>query len=129
MLSTEKDDEDHVYVNTIEQLSISPNWVNKFEEATMVCDELSRFRDSCKNRPDLKTEAHEVIKPYWPYRDEIHCENGLVLRSNRIIVPRSMVKDVLSDIHKSHCGFQKTLLRAKDCLYWRGMVILTSRSL
>lgn len=71
--------------------------------------------------PNDKMQVREGLRAYWPYRDEVHAEEGLLLRSNRLIVPRKLRPEMLRLLHASHGGIEKTKHRAREVLYWPGL--------
>ena len=38
------------------------------------------------------------IIPYWPYKEELGYYNGILLKCDRVIIPSSLIPDVLKDI-------------------------------
>jgi hypothetical protein len=62
-----------------------------------------------------------ILKPYWTFRDEITTEDGIAMKGQRIIIPHSMQSMILSKLHAGHQGSEKTELRARTSVYWRGM--------
>ena len=44
--------------------------------------------------------------------------NGLVFTGERLVVPTSMRKEMLTQIHRSHIGIEGCLRRACEVLYW-----------
>ena len=63
----------------------------------------------------------EGAKPYWNYRDEISCQDGILLKGTRVIIPATMRPEMLRIIHSSHLGIDKCKRRARDVIYWPGM--------
>jgi len=61
------------------------------------------------------------IKFYFNKRNNIYVENDLVFLENRIMVPKTMEKLILSKLHDSHLGIVKTKSRAKMLFYWPNM--------
>ena len=61
------------------------------------------------------------IRDYWNYREEISLDNGLLFKSQRVIVPKAMRSEILSRIHSSHQGIVSCLRKAKDIVFWPGM--------
>ncbi|CAI9731717.1 Hypothetical predicted protein [Octopus vulgaris] len=43
------------------------------------------------------------------------------MAGSRIIIPKSMQKEILDKIHQGHLGMEKCKLRAKSAVYWVGM--------
>lgn len=60
----------------------------------------------------------DMLKSYWPYRDETHEEDGLLFRSNRLIIPHQLKSTILTRLHSA---VEKTLHSAKEVLYWPTM--------
>ena len=60
----------------------------------------------------------EVIRSYFPYRDELTVYNGLVLKGNRIVIPAILRNDLLTVVHESHLGICKTLDHVRTCIFW-----------
>lgn len=73
---------------------------------------------SSQGWPVDKQDVPEELRQFWPYRDEISAQAGIVYRGTRVIIPKAMRKDMLEKMHASHRGFQATLDRAKDSIFW-----------
>ena len=56
--------------------------------------------------------AYHTVLPYWPYKDELGYYNGIIVKGDRVVIPSSLVNDVLKDIHSGHLGIEKCRLRA-----------------
>lgn len=61
------------------------------------------------------------VRDYWNYREEISLHNGILFKSQRVIVPKAMRSEILSRIHSSHQGIMSCLRKAKDIVFWPGM--------
>lgn len=71
--------------------------------------------------PDDKMVLPCSIRKYWSFRDELSVYEGLVFRSNQIVVPKSLTPKMLKVIHTGHTGVQGCTRRAKQMLFWIGM--------
>lgn len=106
------------------------------EEATFVTDQrLEQIRQKTNKDPSLQTlmtlisagwpndklQSPLCVREYWPYRDELSTQNGLVFRGTRIIIPHSMRTEMTARAHRSHLGIQYTINTAKDIVYWPRM--------
>ena len=58
------------------------------------------------------------ITPYFHIRDELTTQDGLVFRGDRIVIPRSLRKQMLLELHSAHQGIESTTRRARDTVYW-----------
>ena len=71
-----------------------------------------------ENIKDCPTEA----KPYFTIREELTVVDGVIFKDNKIVVPSTLRKEMLAKIHESHQGIVRCKQRARECLYWPGMM-------
>jgi hypothetical protein len=111
---------------TIEEVnkyaSISENKRAEFKLATESDKELNMLKSYViEGWPEKRKLLDEEIKKYWNSKELITVHEGVLYKSNRIIVPKSLKKKMLEKIHLNHMGIEKCRYRAKTCLYWVGM--------
>ena len=68
--------------------------------------------------PDSRDELQADLKPYWSYRGELAVIDGIILKGKCIIIPNSLRKQVLNQLHTNHMSIEKTKLLAHECVYW-----------
>ena len=61
------------------------------------------------------------LREFWSCKDELSVEDGLVLKGERVLIPTTMRSYILQNIHAGHHGMEKCKLRAKTCVYWKGI--------
>ena len=61
------------------------------------------------------------MQHYWNYREELAVEDGLVFKAHRLVIPSSLRAEYLKDLHACHLGEEKTLLRARETVFWPGI--------
>ena len=71
--------------------------------------------------PDNRAHCPAHLMPVWKFRDELNVEDGLVLKGQRIILPKSLHASALEQIHYAHQGAEKCKLRAKAAVFWCGI--------
>lgn len=71
--------------------------------------------------PEKRNQLQPIIRDYWSIRDDISIENGILMAGSRIIIPGALQQEILSRIHQGHPGIEKSKLRAKSAVYWKGM--------
>ena len=68
-----------------------------------------------------ETKIPEEAKPYHTYRNELTVDNKLLMKGERIVVPKILQKEMIDTLHKSHQGITKTLQLAREFVFWPGM--------
>ncbi len=71
--------------------------------------------------PEEKRKCPLSVSEFWNHRDELSYLHGIIFKGEKIIVPRSLRPDMLSRIHASHLGIEKSKQRARDIMFWPGM--------
>ena len=71
--------------------------------------------------PTNKFDIPADVKPFYPLRSEITVADDLLFKSDRIIVPSSMHKEIKQRIYDGHLGQEKCKGRARQVVYWPGI--------
>ena len=71
--------------------------------------------------PAEKGALPESVKPYFNYRDELSVHDGIIVRGDRVVIPKTMRQDLLVKVHAGHSGINSCLRRARDLIFWPGM--------
>ena len=71
--------------------------------------------------PEHKQHIPPQVHQYYSYRDELTVQDGIVLRRQRLVVPKTLRAKLKSKCHAGHLGINSILRRARDTLYWPGM--------
>ena len=89
--------------------------MEEFKAETSKDETLQRLsRQVVQGWPDSVRKIVPALKPYWPLRDDISVEDGLILLGSSVIVPESLRDKILQQIHGGHFGIEKCKLRAKS---------------
>ncbi|RVE62485.1 hypothetical protein OJAV_G00157530 [Oryzias javanicus] len=104
------------YIN--HQLPVSEEKLLEFKNATAEDSELRLVAKAIQSGwPEKQSQLPDTIKQYWTFREELACEDGLIFKNSRLVVPRTMRSEMLRKIHESHLGIVKCKERARDVLY------------
>ena len=96
--------------------------ITRLKTATQQDEELTVLREVISQGwPDQRKEAPTTVHGYWNYRDELAIEDGLIVKGERIFIPRSMIPDILEQLHSAHQGGEKMKLRARSTVFWTGI--------
>ena len=120
--NTSVTDDDEFEVHIIESGQVSVNAFKEILTETKADEELQELHKTVMTGwPNSKDEVKNNILPYWNYRDEITVKDGLLMKLDRVIIPRSMRKSMLQKIHIAHFGIEKCKNRARSAVYWPGI--------
>lgn len=71
--------------------------------------------------PQDKWNVSQQVRPYWSFRDEISCVDGILFKGEKIMIPNALRKDMLCTVHQSHLGIVKSKNQAREVMFWPGM--------
>ena len=63
----------------------------------------------------------QELHTFWNYREDLSMENGLITKGARLLIPSTLRKKVLEQIHDGHLGMEKCMLKARDSVFWPGI--------
>ena len=63
----------------------------------------------------------QELHTFWNYREDLSMENGLIMKGARLLIPSTLRKKVLEQIHDGHLGIEKCMLKARDSVFWPGI--------
>ena len=55
------------------------------------------------------------VKVYFPIRDELIVDNGVILTGPRVVVPNSLPKEYIQLLHKGHPGTDAKREEQRTC--------------
>ena len=71
--------------------------------------------------PQRRQNCKKSILDCWNFRDELSTIDGIILKGQKIFVPKSLRPEMLDKVHTGHLGIEKTLNRALEILFWPQM--------
>ena len=63
----------------------------------------------------------QELHTFWNYREDLSMENGLITKGARLLIPSTLRRKVLEQIHDRHLGIEKCMLKARDSVFWPGI--------
>ncbi len=82
---------------------------------------LSRLQETIIDGfPNAKTSCPELTD-YWNIRHELSIVDGVIMYGKRLVIPKSMRLEILDQLHVAHQGRERTLKRARQCVFWPGL--------
>ena len=108
--------------SVIETLPVSSDRKKQFVQETKKDKQLQDLLQVIREGwPADKHKCQLSVREYWDSRSELSEAHGFILKGNRLVVPRSMRKQMLNSIHEGHLGIEKCKRRAREVLYWPQM--------
>ena len=107
---------------SVESLDSFSSKLEQLRKSTSQDEQLTRLKHYINARflcekKNLPTDLHE----FWPHKEMLSIESGLITSGNRIIVPREMQPEMLQYIHEGQQGKERCLLRARNTVFWPKM--------
>ena len=110
------------FVNMIQYLPVSEATQIAIKQATESDATLRDLKTVIREGwPACNSEVPANIRNYFPFREELSLQNGLVFKGERPVIPASVKDEMLAKIHASHISIQGSLQRAREVIYWPGM--------
>ena len=70
--------------------------------------------------PTMKNEIPDTIKPFWEAREFLSIAEDVILYKDRIVIPTSLKKRIIENLHSAHQGTSGMLSRAQETIFWPG---------
>ena len=112
----------NIYVDAvIEELPVSPMYVENLKEQLKVDSVCSRVMTLCSEGWPAHAKQEPVLKNYWLEQATLTVKDGLLLKDTRLVIPAAMRNDVLAKLHEGHQGVEKCKSRARQSVWWPGL--------
>ena len=110
-------------VNTImENLPVRDEKMNMIRQKTQEDEQMKQVKNHIRNGwPETKDKCHTLAKEYWNHRDELTIIDDIILKGERILIPKAIREIFLENLHEGHIGVEKSLQRAKTAIFWPGI--------
>lgn len=109
-------------INQADYLNVTSQRLNQIRTHTEADECLQVLKEVVlQGWPDCREDTPLVVREYWSIRDEISAQDGVLFKSQRVIIPKSLRAEMLKRIHASHVGGDACYRQARDTLYWPNM--------
>lgn len=110
--------EQHVHT-LINNFPISIEKKELFQKETENDDEMQTLiKYINEGWPKDKKNICGIVKPYYGIANELSIIDGLIFKSDKLVVPKNLRSEMLNLIHYNHFGIEKCKARAREILYW-----------
>ena len=108
------------HVNVVmSSLPVSDQKLQEIRNASENDTQLCRLRQTILDGwPESRKKCPPEVTDYWNHRDELSVINGLILKNQKIVIPKILRPKMLEILHQGHFGCERTLRRARDTMFW-----------
>ena len=97
-------------------------------EIELICPELSKDPPFTALRHYINTgwpsehrKLPQELHTFWNYKEDLSMEDGLITKGTRLLIPSTLRKRILEQIHEGHQGIEKCMLRARESVFSLGI--------
>ena len=109
-------------INNISINHMGDRRLNEIRGAAIIDNEMIDLSETItQGWPNDVHQVAEHLRPYFHFRDELAVQNGIIMKGDRVVIPKSLRKEMKQGVHAGHLGINSCLRRAKDVMYWPGM--------
>ncbi|KPJ18498.1 Transposon Ty3-I Gag-Pol polyprotein [Papilio machaon] len=106
------------YISSIGWVDSKLKIIKEEQSKCKICSQLKEY--TVGGWPDQNKIAEELLH-YYPYRYNFSVQEEFLLFNTRLVIPTSLQKSILGDIHAGHLGITKCRERAKQSVWWLGL--------
>ena len=97
-------------------------------EIELICEELSKdpIFTVLKHYinmgwPSEQRQLPQEIHTFWNYREDLSMKNGLITKGAQLLIPSTLRKRIMEQIHDGHQGIEKCMLKPREAVFWPGI--------
>ena len=103
-------------------LPVTDNKMNFIREKTREDFQMDQLRKYIQNGwPDKRESCHPNALEYWNFRDELAVIDDIIIKGERIVIPKAARHSLLQNLHEGHIGIEKSIQRARSAIFWPGI--------
>ena len=108
-------------VNAVNYLPMREERIADIRAKTQEDPVLTTLKTTIQHGWPAKDDVPLQIREYYGQRDELAVTDGLIFRGERLVIPKGLRNEILSELHTGHTGIEGSLRRAREMVYWPGM--------
>lgn len=116
------DGENEVRALKVDMLREFPDKIiEEVKEHTKNSKEMQTLLDYVISGWPKRNDVPSEFKVYYDIRDTLSHQDGILLKGERIIIPKTLREDVKARLHAAHMGYDSLTRRARRTVYWPAM--------
>ena len=104
---------------SVVSISTTSDTLSDIKQAYKHDDDIDKLKEYIQN--SWPTNTHTVpnqLIPYIPHKDNLTIQNGLIMKGNRVLIPKALHTKMIDILHEPHLGITKTKQLARDTIFW-----------
>ncbi|KAK4329508.1 hypothetical protein Pmani_000139 [Petrolisthes manimaculis] len=85
--------------------------------------EYTMLKDIINGLPEHRHELDHRLRAYWPVRSLLATDDDFIVYGLRLLIPLSLRRETLERLHGGHQGMERTKRRARQTIYWPGVIV------
>lgn len=114
--------DEYDYDNYLNFAEVQEGWPidnDKVKKETLKDEELTKVKQCIQE--NWRNEVSKELKKYRNRKEELYIENECVMWGYRVVIPLTLRKKMLEELHSGHLGITKTKTLARSYLWWPNM--------
>ncbi|XP_062603216.1 uncharacterized protein K02A2.6-like [Saccostrea cucullata] len=109
-------------VSTLQENDVPDVRIQEIKDMTAKDSEMQTLADTIANGwPDNKRDLPTSVRHYFDFRDTLSFEDGLILKGEAVVIPKTLRSEMKIRLHKAHLGYDSMIRRARGVIFWPGM--------
>ena len=71
--------------------------------------------------PCDQRQLPQELHPYWNFWEDLSVEDRIATKGSRLLMPSTLQRKALEQIHEGHQGVEKCMLKARESVFWPGI--------
>lgn len=71
--------------------------------------------------PEHSAKLPPTLLPFFNLRDTLSIEDGIIMKGERIFIPKAMRQEIKEKLHSAHLAYDSMMRRARQTVFWPGM--------
>ena len=69
----------------------------------------------------VREQLPEDVRVHWSMRNDLYAVDGVIIKNNKILIPKQLRREVLESLHSAHQGVTGMTSNARQRLFWPGL--------
>ena len=123
--SAPRREEQSEFCHQVEDMVLSEHLPISSESLRQLCEETAKdqglqilMRVVLAGWPEHRQLVPQEVQAYFTSHDKLSVQDGILFKSNRVVIPASLRQHIIQKVHSSYMGIEGSLRRAREAYYW-----------